>query len=539
MGYRESLVQAGRKDRTIGAMPTTSELRVGSGHSEILIKDPLARGLTTNAPETLWQGFLVLSAAAFSPAMVLVNNTESPGPATAAVITGAIVGLAWAIRALIVRLGARRRPTSYAVAVTVFVAMNGGELVGVTDLGRLVPVGLALVAGVALYRYANSRLIETGVTWGAFVLVLTPLVTWVANQDTSGQVVAAASIETPSFETRPDVVVVVADGYGSNRVLEEFYGFDNTSFVDLMSDLGFEVDDDMSSNYGRTALSVPSLMQLTYPLEEGVVGSSTRNSLYGALSGQNVLATMMRDNGYQTVYVESGWLGTRCSSDVNVCVPGPWPDESLQDIAHRSVLRGLPGLEEGRTFARGSLNTMRWLDETLPSYLKNGDPDYIYVHVLSPHPPLFLDASCRLEGRAELSGFAVGVPGMTKAGLEVRKDAYVDQIECVNRHLVEVGEAISRTGAVGLILADHGPDYLSQMSVDADTWSTDQMRERFGVLFAAHHPGCEYGDLRSLVNVGRRMISCLADIDLPTLPDRYFDLSRSSGEPEVVELVGP
>jgi hypothetical protein len=292
----------------------------------------------------------------------------------------------------------------------------------------------------------------------------------------------------------------------------------------------------MTSNYARTALSLPSFFQLGYVLENSVVGRSARRTMLDVLSGANNLVDVMRGNGYRTVYVESGWLGSRCAVSTDVCIRSPWPDETLYDIVHRSAFRGLSGFEAGMPFARGSVHALNWLDDDLGRYLGNQHPEFIYVHLLVPHPPMFLDSFCNLEANERVAGFAVGTPGLSESELRSRRNAYIEQVNCVNRHLRRAAQTTAGAGAIGLILGDHGPDQGGQMYSDGDEWNALQRRERFGILLAVLHEGCDYGDLVSLVNVSRRMIACLSDTGIPSLPDRYFDLSRSAGESVVIEL---
>jgi hypothetical protein len=338
------------------------------------------------------------------------------------------------------------------------------------------------------------------------------------------------------FDVQPDVVVIVADGYGSKSVLDEFYSYDNDDFTDYLQSLGFQVGHGMTSNYGRTALSIPSFFQLGYVLEDSVVDRSARRAMLDVLSGENNLFDVMRENGYQTVYVESGWLGTRCAASTDVCIRSPWPDETLYDIVHRSAFRGLPGFEAGMSFARGSVHSLKWLDDEIGGYLGNEQPELIYVHVLAPHPPMFLDSACLLEANEKVAGFAVGMPRLSESSLEIRRNAYVEQVKCVNEHLRRAARMIAGAGAIGLIFGDHGPDQGGQMYADGNEWNAPQRKERFGILLAVLHEGCDYGDVVSLVNVSRRMIACLSDTDIPSLPNRYFDLSRSAGDSVVIEL---
>jgi hypothetical protein len=379
-------------------------------------------------------------------------------------------------------------------------------------------------------------------SWGCLALAIAPVATALTNVEFGSAVKVSIGDdqEVAAFMSHPDVVLVVADGYAGNDVLSELFGYDNQPFADSLTATGTDLVDDVHSNYGRTKLSIPSLLEMGYVPTGTPVTNTFEAQLLKVLGGENRIAEAMRENGYRTVYVESGWFGTQCSEAVDVCISTIWPDETLYDVVHRSILRDLAGFETGMSFARGAQHSLRTLRTTLEAHLADGQPDFVYVHLLVPHPPLFLDQECRLRPDSSLSGFAIGQPGLSDASLEARRRAYVEQIECVNEHLVEAAGMIEAAGAVGLFLGDHGSDLGEQLYTHSDQWTGSERAERFGVMFAAHHSGCDYSAVSTLVNVGRQLIGCLTGTEVAMLPDRYFDLDKhGDGTPVVIELDPP
>jgi hypothetical protein len=89
------------------------------------------------------------------------------------------------------------------------------------------------------------------------------------------------------------------------------------------------------------------------------------------------------------------------------------------------------------------------------------------------------------------------------------------------------------------MLSDHGPDHGLQMFQPSREWSDEQTEERLGIMFASYHPGCDYESLSSLVNVGRRLLSCLSHTSVPILPDQYFDIDRLDGQSTIATLEPP
>jgi hypothetical protein len=334
-------------------------------------------------------------------------------------------------------------------------------------------------------------------------------------------------------------VLLVLDAYTDAETLRGLYEHDNSPFLGQLEQRGFQVDGPVLANYPRTALSVASVLQLNYLGGESSLTAEDVDSLWDVLAGQSKLVNAFQSEGYRHVFVESGWLGTRCGPRVEVCVAARWPDETFYDVANRSILRGLPGYELGRPFTEGALHTLDWLKNDLGGYLRDDVPDLVYVHVLAPHPPLFLDARCEPDWRGGLPGYVIGSPQMDSDELALVRARYTDQLECVNSVLLEVARQLPEDD-VAVIFGDHGPDSLGQLFLPSgEMWSEEQRRERFGVFYAAHVPGCDMTSIGSLVNLGRRLLSCMSETALPDLETRILDMTRDSDPRRMTELELP
>jgi hypothetical protein len=492
-------------------------------------------------PRWLADIWLIFVFAAFGPAMVVINNQDAPYIGTAIWVVGIIVLIAVTARLVLVRLGLDARGSTYAVALATLVILNTGSLIVRFPFGRMGVIALALVATAVVYRLRGMAIVVFAFSWASLGLAIGPVVTAFQNLDLGADPgpVITGQVPPTSFVSTPDIVVIVADGYGSNSVLSRLYGFDNRGFTDALEAMGVTVEEQMRSNYARTKLSVPSFLEMGYLPEGTPITPAVESQLHQILGGENRLADAVRRNGYQTVYVESGWSGTKCSASNDVCVSNVWPDETFYDIVRRSLLRDLPGFETGISFARGAHHVLGSVRGVVDQYTSNDRPDLIYIHLLAPHPPFFHNSSCELDPEAALAGFALGEPGMAPEHLEMRKSAYVSQVQCVNSKLGDAMASIAQAGAVGLILGDHGPDLSLQLFSHADDWSEEAKAERFGVFFASYHPGCDYQSVSTLVNVGRKMLSCLSGSEIPLLVDRHFDLDKRKDRPSVVELSSP
>jgi hypothetical protein len=379
-------------------------------------------------------------------------------------------------------------------------------------------------------------------TWFAIFLVAYPITNIIGRADFTAEpeleIDMNPSLTVESMHDRPDILVVFFDAYGSTDVLDTFYGFDNSAVLQALEERGFEAPGEISANYARTQLAIPSFLQMDYVAGETQVSDADVTELLHVLAGDNRLASALKDQGYRQVHVESGWLGSRCGPTVDICVGARWPDETLFDVIYRSLLTDIPGFEIGRSFTDGAKRVADWLADNLGSYLEDSQPDFIFAHVLLPHPPLFLDESCTADWDAGVSGFAIGRPRADDEQTKEARREYIEQVQCANRIMVQTADVLGDED-VALFLGDHGPDLQGQLFTPSSAWTDDQLRERFGTFMAAKVPGCEMESVESLVNVGRRMMSCLSSDSFPDLPTRTYDLARSPSSQTVTEIKMP
>lgn len=488
-----------------------------------------------------WQTALVAIASAFAPLTVLANAGEAPVMSTLIFSYLLTLTIALGIWVALKRVGLNGLGSAYAVALLVLTLANTGSLVG--DFHRWDRLGLlltALLLATIGYQLREMKAFRAFMTWLVLALLIYPVITIVSRSGIAAAVAvdAGSELEVQAMDAKPDILLVFFDGYGSASVLEEFYGFDNSSVLDRLAALGFVVPDGITANYAKTQLSIPSVLQLGYVADVGSISVADINALQHVVNGDSRLFQALKSQGYRHIYVESGWLGSQCGPWVDVCVKAPWPDETFFDVAYRSILRGMPGFELGRSFTEGALTVSDWLTSELATYLADDQADFIFAHVLIPHPPLFVDDQCTPEWRHGLPGFAIGRIEYDETKVSQARAGYVEQVKCANKVILDMADLIGPDDAV-ILMGDHGPDSLGQLFIPGTKWSDAQIRERYGAFFTARVPGCEMGGIDSLVNVGRRLLSCYTTAELPDLPTRIYDVQKAPGGSAIHQLSMP
>ena len=488
-----------------------------------------------------WQLVILASVSFYTPLQVWSNSAERAEVTGFLFLGSVIFMLAVAVRLLLTSVGLDALASTYAVAALVASVSNLGPLIG-QPFGRWFLFAVALLLAALAYRLRKFQLFRLAVGWGSVALVLYPIALTILeapSEDTAETLDPPPVIEAELVAEARDTVLIITDGYASAEVLADLYGYDNRGFFNEVAEFGFEANPNLTANYGRTRLSLAATLQLDYPVGEAALSSGDLDELLDVIGGDNAVAAWFGKRGYRHIYVESGWFGTRCREEVDVCVESPWPDESVYDLASRSLLRNLQGLETGRSFSEGAQHAISWLREDLGGYLTDDVQDFIFVHILLPHPPLLVDEACDTKEQGGFPGFSIGQQDMSAEQLHQARVRYVLQLQCVNDVLTDTATLLAEHDANGLFFGDHGPDSLGQLYHLGAEWSVEQRWERLTTMAVTRVPGCDMRKLGSLVNLGRRLISCISGQALPDLDTRVFETAASTDGQRLVAVPEP
>jgi hypothetical protein len=340
-------------------------------------------------------------------------------------------------------------------------------------------------------------------------------------------------------ERKPDIYLVLLDGYGSNEVLREFYGFDNRAFEDSLRQLGFAIPPVVRSNYTRSVLSIPSLLNFAHMnVLERELGKSRDQSLLYHLLESNRAARFLKSRGYRFyLFPSADWSGTQ-RSPLADSVFRAWPERTLSRALRRTNLRKgwirvtmlkhviNPNADDDEFILR----TYRGLSQ-VP---RDTAPTFTFAHFLSPHRPYVLDSRCRPAVRS--------VRGPMRYGSPEDLEAYLAQVRCMNRLTLQLVRELLRTSEeppVILLQSDHGTLTTRYWGTPPEQARPEQIRERFGAFGAYYLPdGGTPADTMTVVNVLRYVFRAYFGAELPPLPDDQY-YSVPSPEPYRFVRVNP
>jgi hypothetical protein len=338
---------------------------------------------------------------------------------------------------------------------------------------------------------------------------------------------------TPTPEL-PDIYVILLDGYPRADVLERRFGIDNSSFLDELGKLGFDVGTDNHSNYVFTQLTLASIFQMRH-LEDvpelapliGQPGGHV-NELRNALIDSPGFAAL-RAGGYGITVTQPGYehVALRGAAD-RVLEHGEMNDLE-RDVLKRTWLLDPLGALMPIFFTGSPRDRIIHAFDDLAQLASepHTQPMFTWVHVPAPHLPLVLDAegqALRLDPRRFDASDAAGF-GMTDARFA---RAYGDELTYLNGRVLEAVRALVastvRPDPVIVIMSDHG-------------YATDKadVQARLSNLFAAYTPAAPglLADPPTPVNLMATLFNRFLGTHYPMSTDRYF---LSPSIPQLLEL---
>jgi len=349
---------------------------------------------------------------------------------------------------------------------------------------------------------------------------------------------SALDIENlPKPSRLPDIYYVMLDGYAGADVLQDVFGYDNSSFLEFLRQEKFYVAEAGQANYCQTWLSLTASLNLNYVdqlLETQSIDSDDRKPLRTMIQN-NFVVKFLRNYGYTFVSFESGKAFTDMDTADIVLPQKPVVDEFLVTLVRSTPLLGLlyvaKELDGERHIPLPSTSYQAHRDrityalEHLPTLTKQDSPLFVFAHILAPHPPfVFGPTGEAIEPEREYyagDGSAFYEHGGTK---EEYLHDYKGQVQFLNAKLRTMIEEILRRSSeppIIILQADHG----SRMKLDWNDLKSTDLRESFSIFSALHLPGVKVSSAYqniSPVNTFRLVFNAYFGTDLPILENKSY-----------------
>ena len=186
----------------------------------------------------------------------------------------------------------------------------------------------------------------------------------------------------------PDIYYLVFDGFAGPKILLEYYDTDILYFIKQLEKRGMYIATESKSNYSMTISSLPSSLNINY-WDELAKDEIKRVGWIPVmpLLQDSLVSNYLHNIGYDLVTFPSGF----------------WPTEDIQKDMKLSPLINLNEYQENfllytpvpRIFPSilydNHRNRINFTLSSLKSITKEEKPIFVFVHVLTPHPPFIFD----------------------------------------------------------------------------------------------------------------------------------------------------
>jgi len=269
-------------------------------------------------------------------------------------------------------------------------------------------------------------------------------------------------IEDASQVSTPDVYLIIMDGYARDDVLEDYFHFDNSEFLNNLDSLGFVTLPCSRSNYRWTIQSISSMLNFNY--NNDIEGDYTKNK-YSAEELRNLISnSLMRseleERGYRTVAFETGYpFSDLLNADKY------YPSKNINDTLNNfeNTFLNTTMLSSYRSVAtRLGMSIQERNDnqdeyEGSPEYFynikisgfdnldkvsENPSPKFVFAHLISTHRPYNMDEFGNFIGAKKLS-----------------IKSYTQQVIFTNKRVLKAIKKIieeSKKPPIIVLLSDHG-----------------------------------------------------------------------------------
>ncbi len=211
-------------------------------------------------------------------------------------------------------------------------------------------------------------------------------------------------------QTLPDIYYIVLDTYTRSDALKRDFGFDNSSFLDGLEQMGFYVADCSRSNYSYTEGSVTTALNLNYlpALFESVRSYGMSEKDIWVLIRQSLARHQLEAIGYTTVAFETSYEWSRISdADILLSLGNASANSQVIKPFETMLIRSTALLffadgQKIRSYADYDLSNHPFADhislqlftlDQLPKIPSIPGPKFIFVHILVPHVPYVFNAS--------------------------------------------------------------------------------------------------------------------------------------------------
>jgi hypothetical protein len=346
-------------------------------------------------------------------------------------------------------------------------SLKGGFLHPLSRYSILLPLMLVIIISAIIYfRKTSRQFVRLNFFINCLLLVYLvvdfgTIVTKIAKHP--GPVVPVAQNIYTLCDTcrKPDFHLIIMDEYSGERILRDYFHYDNSSFAAKLRQKGFFVATDPFSNYSATPVSIASIFAMDYlnTFHRKLTAEDYTRS--EKVVEKSITMQLLKNHGYRFMN----------HSIFNIAgQPGQFKTDllpmRLKLITAKTLWNSITS-DLGWQLHGKIAPHINWLGQVLQDDYKTGNqrllqlttdaiavkdtvPRFIYTHVLMPHWPYMFDSTGKETG---INFYSPGITGKQK------ETSYVQYLAYTNKVMLQLIDDIlkqSNGDAVIVLMSDHG-----------------------------------------------------------------------------------
>ena len=259
---------------------------------------------------------------------------------------------------------------------------------------HILPIGLFIWGHVlyVLFKYVNEEFLKSITSIGALIMTVLMLINLFPAvpaiiQKTQNSTVSSTTEMNSEQGTQPNIYWIVLDECASFSVIQNHYGYTDTTVRDELSQLGFYISDSSRNESGNTETVLTNCLNLDY-----VVHSDMSLAELPPYRENPALYEILKSNNYTIQGVgETEWLGGVQSVTVNNSSAGGKTVEGFsaaQLILDNTILSPFMGYD-GTADAKIILDAFSYMKDS-----RNITPNsstFTLCYLCTPHQPFLFD----------------------------------------------------------------------------------------------------------------------------------------------------
>ena len=328
----------------------------------------------------------------------------------------------------------------------------------------------------------------------------------------------------------PDVYYIILDGYAGPESLKTLSDYDNSDFLNFLTEKGFYISSNSFSNYEQTEFSIPSTLNMKYLnyLFDESKGSKKLKTELIEISRDNPVFKNFKSKGYTIYALELGSPHTKEMKNVDfrLCMEGDLTVTEFHTMLIRTTI--LNPIQGDMFSSHNRERILCGFSELSEMVNRSDSPKFVFAHLMIPHQPYVFGPN--------------GEPLISKIlTLEEKTDPkdlhlYLGQLQFVNIKMKEVLEKLTEieNPPIIIIQSDHGGRvFESENNYESILSYLNNFKAYY---FPDEGRNIEF-ETTTPVNSFRILFNLLFDDEYELLEDRIYKITWIEGQPKSMKDV--